>query len=139
MLKGIDPLLTPDLLAALARMGHGDLLAVVDRNYPAYRCGQVVELPGHGIEPVMRAVLSVWPVDTFACPSVRHMLTDTGDESPATAQVRPIWQRTETEVVVAEEGVRRLAFYAPASTAMLTIRTGETMPYACYLLSKGVC
>ena len=35
MLKGIDPLLGPELLMALASMGHGDELAVVDRNFPA--------------------------------------------------------------------------------------------------------
>ena len=31
MLKGIDPLLTPDLLMLLAQAGHGDVIAVVDR------------------------------------------------------------------------------------------------------------
>ena len=35
MLKGIHPLLSPDLLHALAAMGHGDTLAIVDGNFPA--------------------------------------------------------------------------------------------------------
>ena len=35
MLKKISPLLTPELLATLAEMGHGDRLAIVDRNYPS--------------------------------------------------------------------------------------------------------
>ena len=34
MLKGISPLLTPDLLHALASMGHGDAIAIVDANFP---------------------------------------------------------------------------------------------------------
>jgi L-fucose mutarotase len=33
MLKGIPPLLTPDLLHALASMGHGDAIAIVDANF----------------------------------------------------------------------------------------------------------
>ena len=35
MLKGIDPLLGPDLLRVLAAMGHGDELVIVDANFPA--------------------------------------------------------------------------------------------------------
>lgn len=138
MLKGIDPLLTPDLLACLDRMGHGDWLAVVDQNFPAYRCQRVIELPGHDVEAVLRSVLSIWPVDTFAAPGVRHMLTDDGAESPATPAMRMLWQAAE-DGHISEEGVRRLDFYEPASNAMVTIRTGERRPYACYLLSKGVC
>lgn len=35
MLEGIHPLLHADLLHALAAMGHGDELAIVDANFPA--------------------------------------------------------------------------------------------------------
>ena len=35
MLKGIDPVLGPDLLAALRAMGHGDEIVVADANFPA--------------------------------------------------------------------------------------------------------
>ena len=34
MLKGIDPLISPDLLLSLAEMGHGDELVIVDPNCP---------------------------------------------------------------------------------------------------------
>ncbi|WP_130864722.1 RbsD/FucU family protein [Acidipropionibacterium timonense] len=138
MLKGIDPLLTPELLAGLARMGHGDVLAVVDRNFPAYRCDRVIELPSCGVERVLQAVFSVWPVDTLSTPAVRHMLTDDGVEAPSTARARELWTAAETSPI-GEQGVKRLDFYAPAREAMLTLRTGETLPYACYLLTKGVC
>lgn len=37
LLKGLDPILTADLLYTLRSMGHGDVLAVVDCNYPAVR------------------------------------------------------------------------------------------------------
>ena len=35
MLKGIDPLLGPELLATLRAMGHADEIAIVDANFPA--------------------------------------------------------------------------------------------------------
>ena len=35
VLKGIDPLLGPELLATLRAMGHADEIAVVDANFPA--------------------------------------------------------------------------------------------------------
>ena len=48
MLKGLDPLLPPDLLHALAAMGHGDELALVDRNYPATSTSQrLIRLEWH--------------------------------------------------------------------------------------------
>ena len=40
MLKGIDPLLSPDLLRVLRAMGHGDEIAIVDGNYPAEEHGK---------------------------------------------------------------------------------------------------
>ena len=35
MLKGIDPVLGPDLLAILRAMGHGDEIVIADANFPA--------------------------------------------------------------------------------------------------------
>ena len=35
MLKGISPLLNADVLYALKAMGHGDMLVIVDTNFPA--------------------------------------------------------------------------------------------------------
>lgn len=140
MLKGISPLLTPEILAGLARMGHGDHLAIVDCNYPAHRAANVVEMPGVTTEQMLEAVLSVFPVDTFETApwSVRHMLTDGSEESPATPRLREMW-RAACDGEPKEVGMNRMDFYGPASEAMLTIHTGETIPYACYMIAKGVC
>ena len=47
MLKGLDPLLTPELLSILRAMGHGDEIVVVDGNYPANSAGPpVIRLDG---------------------------------------------------------------------------------------------
>jgi len=34
MLRGISPLLSPELLATLARMGHGDEIILADAHFP---------------------------------------------------------------------------------------------------------
>ena len=47
MLRGIHPLLSPDLLHALASMGHGDRIAVVDAEFPrAQPARRLITLPG---------------------------------------------------------------------------------------------
>ncbi len=45
MLKHIDPLLNGKLLGLLERMGHGDVLALVDRNLPAASTAQRLVSP----------------------------------------------------------------------------------------------
>ena len=62
MLKTINPLLTGDLLALLADMGHGDDIAIVDANFPADSMAQrLVRLPGITATDALRAVLSLLP------------------------------------------------------------------------------
>ena len=74
MLIGIDPLLGPDLLHALASMGHGDELAIVDANFPAATMGQrIVEVRGANSPALLNAILSLFPVDTFIVPAVVTM------------------------------------------------------------------
>lgn len=138
MLKGLDVQLVPQLLLALAEMGHGDLVAVVDRNFPAHSSGQrVVELPQSTAYSALDAVLSVLPIDRFGAAAVVHMLTDDGLESPATPEVRALWELAEGGAV-AEDGRRRMdGFYELAKGAYVTVRTGEELPYACYLIRKG--
>ena len=46
MLLGLDPVLGPDLLHALAVMGHGDRIVLVDANYPATRGRRLIAVPG---------------------------------------------------------------------------------------------
>jgi len=63
MLKGLDPLLGPDLLHALAAMGHGDELVVADANFPAASVARrLIRLPGIDAPRALRAILSVLPL-----------------------------------------------------------------------------
>jgi hypothetical protein len=76
MLKGIDPLLTPELLMHLCAMGHGEWVAVVDANFTADFLSQgkpVVRIPGHSLERVSRAVLSVFPLAVDVAPMATEL------------------------------------------------------------------
>ena len=79
MLKNLDPLLTPDLLYVLRAMGHGDVLTLVDSNFPADSVasstihGEVIRLDGVGTTEAARAILSVFPLDSFIETPLQYM------------------------------------------------------------------
>ncbi len=70
MLIGLNPLLNADVLYALRAMGHGDDLIIADTNFPSDSVaretvlGEVLRIDASAAE-VVRAVLSVYPIDTF--------------------------------------------------------------------------
>lgn len=141
MLKGIDPLLHAELLHALAAMGHGDELAVVDRNFPAastsrrlIRCDGIVDT-----RRLLDAVLSVLPLDPFVAEPLLRMEV-VGEPGTITEVQREAHAAAEAAEgrTVAMGALERHAFYARAREAFATIATGEERPYACFLLVKGV-
>lgn len=140
MLKNIDPLLTGDLLALLDRMGHGDVLGLVDRNFPAHRYGApVIDFRGVDTEAAARALLSVFPLDGFVDEAVHRMEIDGSPEeiTVATEGLQKAADEAEGHPVTIAS-VERFAFYEQAKPAYAFIQTGETVPYSCYLLRKGV-
>ena len=66
MLKGLNPLLGPELLKVLRAMGHGDEIAIVDGNYPADTdAKRLVRMDGHSATAILDAILSVMPLDAM--------------------------------------------------------------------------
>lgn len=88
LLKGIDPVLTAELLFALRRAGHGDEIVVVDCNFPAHEVatktvhGEVIQLAGVDMVQACDAICSVLPLDGFVPCPVRHMAPDAGVALP---------------------------------------------------------
>lgn len=140
MLKGIDPLLTPDLLYALAAMGHGDEIVLVDAHFPAESCAQrLVRLDGATLPDVARAVLSVMPVDDFMAEPVAAMqMVDTPDVVPEVQTVVFGLVNEAEGREVGVERVERFAFYERARKAYAIVLTGERRPYGCVIFGKGV-
>lgn len=140
MLRTIDPLLTGTLLKLLDEMGHGDVLGLVDRNFPAYRYRvPVIDLRGVDTDRAALAVLSVFPLDGFVEHSIERMEID-GEPEVLTDATQALQARADhaESRTVSITPVERFDFYARASEATAFVQTGETIPYACYLLRKGV-
>ncbi len=140
MLKGIDPLLSPELLHALAAMGHGDEIVLVDSNFPAVSVARrLIRLDGSDLLTAARAVLSVLPIDTFIDEPVAGMqMVDTPDVMPAVqADVFAAVDEAEGRKVGIER-VERFAFYERAREAFAVVATSELRPYGCVIFTKGV-
>jgi L-fucose mutarotase len=139
MLKGIDPLLTADLLRALRAMGHGDEIAIVDANFPAASLGPpLIELPGVGAPESLAAILTLLPVDALATPAALTMALpgDAPDLPEVVADFAAIF--TERGLADCEIGqLDRPAFHERARRAFAIVRTGELRPYGNILLVKG--
>ena len=140
MLKGISPLLSPELLLILAEMGHGDDIVIADGNFPAETMGQrVVRADGHGVVVLLNAILPLFPLDDFVPDPAKVMQpVDAATPTP------PIWSefqsaidRHETRPIPLTR-LERFEFYDQARKAYAVIATGETAIYANLILKKGV-
>ncbi len=136
MLKGIDKLLTGDILKVLCDMGHGDELVIADANFPAESLAKrLIRLPGCDGVRAARAVLSVFPMDTYSDPAFIMDLTD-GDKAKKMPEP-DIWP--EYEKLCGKLGrIERYAFYERSKNAYCVIQTGEERQYGNLILVKGV-
>ncbi|MEY4680372.1 MAG: RbsD/FucU family protein [Alphaproteobacteria bacterium] len=140
MLIGLDPLLTPDLLHALASMGHGDEIAIVDANFPAAACARrLVSLDAAGAPEVLRAVLSVMPLDHAVAHPARVMqVIGAPEEVPeAVRDFAGVLGRALGHPF-APRSIDRQQFYDEARRAFAIVRSGERRFYGNILLAKGV-
>lgn len=140
MLKGLSPLLTPELLYALAQMGHGDEIAIVDRNYPAVASSrQVIRLDGVDVPTAVWTILSVLPLDTFTDEPLKAMrVVDDPDTIPEVQQdVQRMAQEQESRPIPLTH-IDRFAFYERTRGVFATVTTTEPRPYGCVILTKGV-
>lgn len=139
MLKGLDPLLGPDLLAILRGMGHGDELAIVDANFPAAASAQrLVRLDGIAAPRALDAVLSVLPLDDFVdSPATRMAVADAAAIPDICREfAERVDKATGRPVTLA--AIERFAFYQRTREAFAVVATGETRRYGNLLLRKGV-
>lgn len=132
MLIGIDPLLHADLLHTLRAMGHNDTIVIADGNFPATKLAQrLLRVDGASAPAVLRAVLSVMPVDA-AEGAVVLMRTDAADgHDPVTHEL--------ADVVARPAGLLPPArFYEEAAKAFAIVQTGERRFFGNALIRKGV-
>ena len=139
MLKGISPLLSPELLKILMEMGHGDEIVIGDGNFPAASCAQrLVRLDGHGVCEILDAMLQLFPLDTYVEAPAALMAVTPGD--PYQPEIWPEYERIiqKREGNFPIEKIERFAFYERAKKAYAIVATGESALYANIILKKGV-
>jgi len=145
MLKGLDPILTAELLFVLKAMGHGDDIVLCDRNHPASTLaaktthGKLVSLFGADLARASEAVLSVFPLDTFVDEPVMRMKV-VGDPD----KLVPIHHTMQAIVDKAENrpikigAYERFDFYEAAAKSFAIVQTSDPGPYGCFIFRKGV-
>lgn len=139
MLIGLPSLLGPDLLYALRAMGHGDEIALVDGNYPAQEhARRLVRADGHGLIPLLDAILMVMPIDDFV-PEAIFRATVKGDP----ALLDPVHEEIVSTCALRAPGravvpLVGAAFYERVRAAHTVVATSEPRLYGNVILRKGV-
>jgi L-fucose mutarotase len=140
MLIGVSPVIGPDLLDALFRMGHGDELVLADAFFPGDSCNsRVIRADGIRVPALLEGILRLINLDS-AVPHPAAMMapygSDTLDpevERSYRAVIDRLWPGTP-----AVERIDRFAFYERTKGAYAVVMTGETVKYGNIILKKGV-
>ncbi|MDX1413144.1 MAG: L-fucose mutarotase [Candidatus Promineifilaceae bacterium] len=140
MLIGISPLISPDLLSILYRMGHGDEIVLADAHFPGETMGQrLVRADGLRIAPLLDAILPLFALDSYVENPLIMMAPVEGDkldpQVEAAYQV-PVNEHCSTAPEIGR--IDRFEFYDRARGAFAVVMTGETAKYGNIILKKGV-
>lgn len=141
MLNGISPLLSPELLDALYRMGHGDEIVFADAHFPGDTFGQkVIRADGLSIPSLLEAVLPLLPLDPYVDAPVAMMAAVPGDTlDPMVEEAyRVAIGKGGADAKVKIERVERFAFYDRVEANYAVVMTGEMAKYGNVILKKGI-
>jgi len=144
MLIKIDPILSPELLFTLRTMGHGDKLVLADANFPANSMNKnVIRLDGVNIEDAAKAILSVFPLDSFivsqgGTAANRMEVDDNPNELTETHKefIKAVKDVSGESWKVGS--IERQSFYNEAKKSYAIVITTDARPFGCFILTKGV-
>ena len=135
MLKGISPVISPDLLKILAEMGHGDEIVISDAHFPAHTFNEkVVRADGLGADALLAGIIPLFELDAYAVPVIM-MEAVPGDTLDPAVEAK---YRKALGYDGQIERVERYAFYERAKKAYAVVISGETAKYGNIILKKGV-
>ena len=140
MLKGISPVISPDLLYTLHVMGHGDEIVLADAHFPTESLNDnILRADGVKIQDLLMGILPLFEIDTYVNDPVVMMNAvnaDTLDSTVEEAYLIPIKQYYPEEPAITR--IDRFAFYERARNAFAIVITGELAKYGNIILKKGV-
>ena len=145
MLKRIPAFMDAEFLWVLASMGHGDELAIVDRNFSGHRVaqktttGKLIMLQGIDAPTAIAGILELLPLDTFVKQPLSHMAAmDQFDQLlEVHKDVVDVCSKAEGRVIVSKP-IERCTYYPIAEACFAVVQTAEARPYANFILKKGV-
>jgi L-fucose mutarotase len=138
MLKGIDPLLGPELLATLRAMGHADEIAIVDANFPAAaNAKRLIRAEGVTATRMVAAILSVLPLEQFEPVAAFRMAVDGAPDElpPVIGEFEQLLEDVGYEGPIA--ALERFAYYERTRAAYAIVSTGERRYWGNLILKKG--
>ena len=140
MLKGISPVISPELLTVLARMGHGDEIILADAHFPGETFNtRVLRADGIRIPDLLSAILPLFELDSYVDNPLIMMAAVQGDELDPSVEESYLQSIHFTNPnVPAIKRIERFAFYERSKSAFAVVMTGETAKYGNIILRKGV-
>ncbi len=131
MLKGISPLISPELLSVLHKMGHGDEIVLADAHFPGESfCNNVLRADGIQIHDLLKAILPLFELDKYVDNPLIMMDAVPGDELDPAVELRYLKSIHLTNPQVNTfERIERFAFYERTKKAYAVVITGETAAY----------
>mgnify|MGYP006290799865 FL=1 len=140
MLKGISPLISPELLKTLSRMGHGDEIVLADAHFPGESMNsKVIRADGLKIPDLLEGILPLFELDNYVDHPLVMMAAVEGDQLDPKVEESYLERIHKTNPNVPPiERIERFAFYERAKKAFAVVMTGETVKYGNILMVKGV-
>ena len=135
MLKGISPVVSPDLLKTLAEMGHGDEIVISDAHFPGHTFNsRVLRADGLDADQLLAGIIPLFELDAYATPVIM-MEAVPGDTLDPSVEARYRKALGYDGII---ERVERFAFYERAKKAYAVVLSGEVAQYGNIILKKGV-
>ncbi len=140
MLKKISKYFSPELLAAIYRMGHGDEIVLADAHFPAHSMNKnVIRADGVEIEDLLKAILPLFAIDNYVDNPIIMMQAAPGDSlDPSIAEnytkIIEKFVPNPPKITMIE----RFAFYERAKSAFAVVTSGSIKRYGNIILKKGV-
>lgn len=140
MLRNIDPIISPEFLDVLFRMGHGDEIVLADAFFPGDTFGKkVIRADGIEIARLLKGLLPLITLDSYVESPLIMMAAVKGDsldpsvEAGYRKEIDQIWPETP-EIA----HIDRFDFYDRAKHAFAVVMTGEVKKYGNIIVKKGV-
>ncbi len=139
MLKGISPVISPELLKIMAEMGHGDELVLADAHFPGHTfCETVVRADGVRIPELLEGIVPLFELDSYDDPLIMMAAVEGDALDPSVEESYMASIKKSAPGAPAVKRIDRFAFYDRAQKAYACVITGELAKYGNIILKKGV-